>query len=149
TVEINAALRYRALISNLPIVPNTYFLTSNFETFTIEPTGLKLSPTSSLFNARILDNIVNVFNTNDNDIIASVYFDITNNRLIAYSSDKDVDSTTPKEEYFAFVLKESDGTVKVEAIINTGEDANNFAMKLNNTSFSLNDIVTIRVNENI
>ncbi|MGL5245745.1 MAG: hypothetical protein ACRC7R_11270, partial [Sarcina sp.] len=41
TVEVNAAFKYSALISNLPIVPNNYFLISNPETFTIEPTGLK------------------------------------------------------------------------------------------------------------
>ncbi|MGL5244030.1 MAG: hypothetical protein ACRC7R_02465, partial [Sarcina sp.] len=149
TIEIDSFDRSRALISNLPISLNTYFMALNKESFTIEPNGLKFSPISALFNAQILTNIVTILANTENDIIASVYLDVSNNRLIAYSSGKSVVSTTGNVEYFAFVLKDSSDTLKVEAVINGNEDASNFAMKLNNMSFSFDDVLTMRHNENI
>ncbi|MGL5245276.1 MAG: hypothetical protein ACRC7R_08905, partial [Sarcina sp.] len=149
-IEIRSLDKSRALISNLPIVPNIYFLPLNEQNFIITPSGLNFSSSSPLANAQVLPHILTIRGNTGNaiDILATVYLDNSSNTLIVYSTGKVITSPLINDEFFALILEYDSGMELKTGIINTNENADNFAQELNGVSFLDNYFISLRINEN-
>ena len=137
-------LRYKinnnVLIFNYPNLGRIYNPFFGEESFKITQDGLKLA-----YN--FLDNLIILKNISDN-ILLIVKFNTTLKTLFVVSSDYVASVIVGSKEYFALVLKNFDGKVKIQSSIKGNENAKNFRDRLNNVSFEYGDIITLRYNEN-
>ena len=137
-LEINYSDPSLVEVSSFPDITNNYIIYSNSQNFKITQNGLQFFD--------ILKNLV-AFRGFNSIQIATIQFNNNNNSLIVKSSNKQAHYVYSNREYFAVVLKDSDGNVKVESSVKGNETANNFANILNNQPFNYNDIITLRYKE--
>ncbi|MGL5244663.1 MAG: hypothetical protein ACRC7R_05735, partial [Sarcina sp.] len=132
-------------ITNFPMASQNYSPIANREYYKITAEGLKpYTPppqpepeTKKLPNAIIISN-----NTLPKQTVATVEFDIDNNKLIVNSTGIIPDETSSYSSYFKLKLMDDNSKVlKIESFFASNENANAFKNKLNGTKFAFNYIL--------
>ena len=126
-------------IFDFPFIKNPYNpVDSSYQKFLITKDGLKPMGLSA--------NIITFKGYQDKEI-TTVKFDDSRKKLVVESTGSTANITFGDKEYFAFVLKGSDGAIKAEASVKGNETADNFKNILNEQNFQYGDIVIIRNKE--
>ncbi|MPQ43847.1 putative mucin/carbohydrate-binding domain-containing protein [Clostridium tarantellae] len=106
-----------------------------------------LSTNSTLSNNEKNINLIDFYGENDLEV-AKVQLDIKNKIIKATSTNITANLNFDNEKYFEFLIKDSKGNIKIQAVVMGNETGENFSQILNNYKFDYNDILVLNYEEN-